>query len=104
MHSPRVQERWRLGGPRIGVLSGPEASDPDSARLAFEVALGDDVGRCYICRSEALGLQQLTCGWIERALTNVVLRLGAGEVRTRITSADGLEIRMDDAADDAGQQ
>jgi hypothetical protein len=100
VESPRVQEVWRLGTPRIDVLSGPDAASTAAAdRLGYSIAVGEQVGRCFIRRAEALGLHQLTSGWIERALVNIVLRHGSGEVIARMRSEDGLEIHVDDAAD-----
>jgi hypothetical protein len=81
------------------VLSGPYPGQ--AGRLAFWVSIGEDVGRCFISRAEALGLHQLTPGWVQRALVNVVDRLGADEVVGRLRSQDGLEIRADDAVDEA---
>ena len=74
-----VQEVWRLGTPRVDVLSGPhEGGDASAGGFGFRVSIGEHVGRCFITRAEALGLHQLTPGWIERALVNIVLRHGTG--------------------------
>ncbi|MFL5843536.1 MAG: hypothetical protein ACJ762_02505 [Solirubrobacteraceae bacterium] len=99
MESPLVQEVWRLGAPRVGVLSGPDDAGEPTGRYGFSVALGEQVGRCFITRSEALGLHQLTASWIERALVNIVLRHGPGETLERLRSDAGLELHADDAAD-----
>jgi hypothetical protein len=49
--------------------------------------------------SEAIHLSRLTGRWVQQALHNVLLRDGPGPVRARLCSADGLQLRLDDAAD-----
>jgi hypothetical protein len=102
---PRITEVWRSGVPRAEVIAGPasvacdDLSESSDERLEFTIRLGEQAGHCFIMHSEANHLSQLSRRWVQHALQNLVLREGVERVSARLSSPEGLHLRLDDAPD-----